>query len=194
MKVKGVICPECGAFVFSRCTDDLRHCPCEFISVDGGREQLRVGHLGDVPPKIGEYEFPMTQSDLYTDWNTKTDKYGIIPADRVEEVVTELETGAAIALEPLPEDSPWPSAEEKAYWAPKGRDLALSVVAKVNASDRSKAGWQAELIEHTALSLAKMFALVARDRDMATKESFLKGIQDAAAKTNIVGPDGGGIN
>lgn len=183
MKVQGVICPneECGAFIFSRARHDYHHCPCGEVSIDGGRDYLRVGFKGQAP-QAGEYDFPGDQRMLFDDWNQHTDKYGVVPAERVPEVVSIVETKTEADLVPAQErDSPWPSLEERDYWMPKGRDTALSVVGKVN-SLKGKEGWREELVEHTALELARMFAIVARERNLADKDAMMEGLRRAASE------------
>jgi Zn-finger nucleic acid-binding protein len=183
MKVQGVICPneECGVFVYSRAGHDMRYCPCGDVAADGGREYLKVA-FKKVAPKVGDYECPVSAQALYDDWNTHKDVYGHVPADKVAELVTVVESEGIPVDKDLPEDSPWPSPEEKAYWTPKGAGMAMSVVAKVNTLDHSEKDWQKELIDFVAVELAKLYALVARERNLVSREAMMEGLKRAAAE------------
>ena len=79
MKVRGVECQECGDFVFSRVRHDMRYCSCKSSAADGGQEpQGYIRTLGPCVTKTREVP-DATRSELFEDWNTGADKYGLIP-------------------------------------------------------------------------------------------------------------------
>lgn len=83
-RIRGMVCPQCKDFVFSRARHDMRSCTCKAIAVDGGREYLKVSwdpSKTHITPSTYRY---ITQSDavLLRDWNFSKDKYGIIKAKK----------------------------------------------------------------------------------------------------------------
>jgi hypothetical protein len=47
--------------------------------VDGGLDHLRYGWAGDKPPKITNLRLiDVTSKQLYTDWNSNTDHFGLM--------------------------------------------------------------------------------------------------------------------
>ena len=79
MKVNAFKCPKCAAIVFSRTRHDYRWCPCKTIAVDGGLEYSRVVYDSVLPENV-TLEVDQTKEQLYDDWNSKQDKFGIILA------------------------------------------------------------------------------------------------------------------
>lgn len=77
-EVSAVTCPKCKATVFSRARHDFRSCPCEYVSIDGGFDYIKVSFAGDTPPKYFMLEIEQTQDELYHDWNHHEDRYGIL--------------------------------------------------------------------------------------------------------------------
>jgi len=80
IKVNAYVCPKCGDKVFSRAHHDYRNCTCGEIAVDGGFEYTRIA-FKDVSPQSIELEIDATKKDLYFDWNSTTDMFGIIKKD-----------------------------------------------------------------------------------------------------------------
>lgn len=76
-KVTGIVCPTCKAFIFSRAHHDFHYCKCGECFVDGGFEYLRFGWTKTQPIRATT-EVRQTQRELFSDWNKKEDKYGII--------------------------------------------------------------------------------------------------------------------
>jgi len=85
MKIRGIICPNCFDFVFSRSHYDCRRCTCGQVYVDGGQHIKeknilnfqRAGFTYKVPIPA----FLMTEYGYYIyymDWNLETDILGII--------------------------------------------------------------------------------------------------------------------
>ncbi len=67
-------CTDCGDLVFSRTRHDMRWCTCRKIAVDGGFDECRLmGH-----PKKVEMYIEQTKEELYQDWNTRRNQYGLI--------------------------------------------------------------------------------------------------------------------
>jgi hypothetical protein len=79
MKVMAIKCPHCENIIFSRAQHDFRECPCGKVFIDGGQEYTRYGHDNDIQQvEMMEIEVKQTKQELYNDWNTSTDSYGII--------------------------------------------------------------------------------------------------------------------
>ena len=78
--VKGLVCPRCRQFVYSRAHHDMRSCKCGAVSVDGGFEYFRAL----VDPELGDQVFmeetlvDATKIALFVDWNTRQTKFGVI--------------------------------------------------------------------------------------------------------------------
>lgn len=77
MKINAYQCPKCQAVVFSRTRHDYRWCPCETIAVDGGLDYARVVYNDMIPERM-ELNIDVTREELYTDWNRRSDKWGIV--------------------------------------------------------------------------------------------------------------------
>lgn len=73
-------CPVCGDIIFSRARHDFHSCSCGAVSIDGGFSYTRVLWSPDIkdPPKTFELEVDQTPTELYDDWNTQADKFGVI--------------------------------------------------------------------------------------------------------------------
>ncbi len=78
--VKAIKCPKCKETIFSRALHDFHSCSCKTVSIDGGFDYTRVlfSPIMRKPPEIFEIEVEQTPMELYEDWNTQTDKFGII--------------------------------------------------------------------------------------------------------------------
>lgn len=77
MKINAIKCKTCKDTIFSRARHDCRSCSCGEIYVDGGFDYTRVGFT-EAPPDSLEIEIEQTKKELYNDWATKKDKFGII--------------------------------------------------------------------------------------------------------------------
>lgn len=77
MKISAVKCPKCKDIIYSRARHDMRACSCEDTTIDGGFDYCKVGFI-DATPEIVQLDLEVTKAELYHDWNTGTDKYGII--------------------------------------------------------------------------------------------------------------------
>lgn len=90
IKIVGIKCPKCLDVIYSRARHDYHHCSCgtnedgtedSGISIDGGFDYLRYGWSNDIKLsdiEIVEVEVNATKQELYDDWNTRQNKYGVI--------------------------------------------------------------------------------------------------------------------
>jgi hypothetical protein len=79
-EVTTITCPICGYTVFSRARHDFRSCNCGKVYIDGGFDYVKLGYnpeLGNIKTK--QKKIPQTPMELYEDWNTGADLYGLIP-------------------------------------------------------------------------------------------------------------------
>ena len=80
MNIKALKCLVCNSIIYSRARHDCRFCHCGQAFVDGGFDRYcqRVG--AEFPDKVQyvDIEVPVTKDELFQDWNTSTDKYGLI--------------------------------------------------------------------------------------------------------------------
>lgn len=85
-KVNAVTCPICKDTIFSRANHDFRRCTCQAIYIDGGFSYIRLGASNEAINQgficeCQELEVPQSKKELYDDWNTSKDKYGLIKVD-----------------------------------------------------------------------------------------------------------------
>ena len=84
MRIRVYHCPFCLYWVYSRAQHDYRNCACGRIAVDGGFTYTKISF----DPKMGKaprskyIHLKVSKDTLYADWNTNTDKYGLINEDR----------------------------------------------------------------------------------------------------------------
>ena len=74
-------CPICKESVYSRYLFDTRTCRCGKVQVSGGSEFFEVILQPELSPDavfITQINLPVTKEQLYIDWATATNKYGII--------------------------------------------------------------------------------------------------------------------
>lgn len=76
-RVMAVKCRNCGDIIYSRARHDFRTCECGDCFVDGGFEYFKYGWSGRKPIRK-RINLPVERNVLYDDWNTGTNKYGII--------------------------------------------------------------------------------------------------------------------
>ena len=76
-KVAASICPRCLDLIFSRARHDFHHCTCKDIYIDGGFDYTRGGWTNEFPYQV-VYEVEQTRDELYKDYATMADQYGII--------------------------------------------------------------------------------------------------------------------
>jgi hypothetical protein len=80
-KVSALRCSKCGDVVFSRAGHDFRSCTCGSLSVDGGRNYMRIAFdpkfIAGLDSLVKmELELPINEQELYKDWNYSVDKWG----------------------------------------------------------------------------------------------------------------------
>lgn len=80
MKVPATKCKNCGDIIFSRARHDFRECSCGQTFIDGGfSEYCRIGgNVVDTEKPFFEIEIEQTKEELYIDYNSYKDKYGVI--------------------------------------------------------------------------------------------------------------------
>ena len=80
MKVIAIKCPKCGDTVFSRAVHDYRGCSCPDdmgVAIDGGFSYTRISGVID-GGKTFAVKVRATKKQLYEDWNSGKDKFGLI--------------------------------------------------------------------------------------------------------------------
>lgn len=81
IEVSAITCPNCGDIIFSRTRHDHHSCSCGSVSIDGGFDYMRIHFTQEVNPEHIKHltlELDITKQDLFNDWNSSTDKYGVI--------------------------------------------------------------------------------------------------------------------
>jgi hypothetical protein len=80
-RVTTVTCPKCEVEIYSRARHDLRSCRCGTF-IDGGFDYLRYGGPdGFSAPKIRTRYVRATKLEIFRDWNTGEDRFGLIKGD-----------------------------------------------------------------------------------------------------------------
>ena len=85
MKVTIVQCLKCKDIIWSRAGHDFRWCTCKSVAVDGGRNYTKVSGNPNGYVMSDDYEVGITEDEAHKDWNTSTDKYGLISLVKKEE-------------------------------------------------------------------------------------------------------------
>lgn len=81
LTVNAVICKKCGDTIYSRATNDMRWCSCSSTSIDGGFEYTKVsGNPGEFEQTT--IRIKATVEELYRDWNSDEEKFGLIKKER----------------------------------------------------------------------------------------------------------------
>lgn len=70
-------CLLCGDILFSRCRHDYRCCSCGNTSVDGGFYMFKFAWKIR-RPKTYKLKIIQNKHELYDDWNTSANKFGLI--------------------------------------------------------------------------------------------------------------------
>jgi len=83
--VKAIKCPKCGYTIFSRARHDYRSCSCKAASIDGEFDYVKINFPTDIEiPKIFELRIEQTPKELYDDWNSRREDFGLIPPKKEE--------------------------------------------------------------------------------------------------------------
>lgn len=77
MKVIAVYCKVCKCLIFSRSRHDMRWCPGQHISIDGGTNYVKLSFDSEAP-ETKQIDVSQSSKELYDDWNKGEDKFGII--------------------------------------------------------------------------------------------------------------------
>ena len=78
MKVSAVRCRGCGDTIYSRARHDFHWCSCESVAVDGGFEYLKLSAKTEADFEHLQIEVDATKRQLFDDWNSSADKFGVI--------------------------------------------------------------------------------------------------------------------
>jgi hypothetical protein len=76
LEVGAIQCPSCKDIVFSRASHDMRSCRCAAVSIDGGRDYMKVSFAKVAPATIKLTLIGLTSGNLYDDWNRRFDLLG----------------------------------------------------------------------------------------------------------------------
>jgi hypothetical protein len=77
-RVTTVTCSKCATETYSRTRHDYHLCECGGTMVDGGFDYLRYGSdPGYARPLIRIRYVNATRKELYDDWNTHEEKFGV---------------------------------------------------------------------------------------------------------------------
>ena len=76
MKITALVCPKCKDTIFSRTRHDMRFCSCGTVAIDGGFDYCKVS--GKPPLEFKELDLDVTERELYDDYNTGADIFGLI--------------------------------------------------------------------------------------------------------------------
>ena len=78
LTVNAIECLNCGDKIFSRTGQDFRQCDCKNVSVEGGLKHFKynISPLADFA--IKKIKVDLTINELYDDWNSMNDRYGLI--------------------------------------------------------------------------------------------------------------------
>ena len=77
LTVNAAECFKCEDIIYSRTVHDLRYCSCGEIAVDGGLERFYIISKS-LSPKTMKLEIKATAHELYNDWNTMTNEFGLV--------------------------------------------------------------------------------------------------------------------
>lgn len=73
----GLKCEICEDIIYSRAINDYRSCSCGEISIDGGFDYTRASFKKHQGIGVRLILNGVSRKDLYEDWNTGRDNYGI---------------------------------------------------------------------------------------------------------------------
>jgi hypothetical protein len=76
LAVGALHCHKCDVVIYSRAGHDFHYCDCKDIFIDGGRGYMRWGCEPGASYSGVTLMLPVTQRELYDDWNNRDEKYG----------------------------------------------------------------------------------------------------------------------
>lgn len=83
MIVTAAHCLDCKVWILSRSQHDMRFCPEGHVGIDGGASYVRLS-FKTTPPEVRRVVIDATPLQLFDDWNTGKDEFGIIPEAEVK--------------------------------------------------------------------------------------------------------------
>ena len=87
LTIKAIECNECRDVIYSRTHQDFRQCSCGNISVDGGLQYFKYNANPASLFKVKKIQIDATIDELYNDYDSMNDRFGLIHADsQVQEV------------------------------------------------------------------------------------------------------------
>lgn len=93
LKVSAIKCPKCGDTIFSRAHHNFYYCSCGgcFIGCLISRK-CALGRWDPkyFAPKSFDIEIKVTKEELYEDWNSSINKYGIIKGNGLDKAFTKV--------------------------------------------------------------------------------------------------------
>lgn len=120
LTVNAMKCLICGDIVYSRARHDFRSCSCGNIYVDRGLDYFRYGYVDATRTETQPLALPMTESELYEDWNRNINKFGLIKGDlemvkttAVKSVVKKVTTAKKAPAKVVEDDF---AIRHKDYW------------------------------------------------------------------------------
>ena len=81
MIVNTIQCPLCSDIIYSRARYDLHWCGCGNLGIDGGFDYVKISYNSKyvkMVPAVHEIDVAASKKELYDDWNTGADRFGII--------------------------------------------------------------------------------------------------------------------
>ena len=78
MKIKAIKCLTCGDIIYSMARWDFRRCGCMSVAVDGGFDYCKISAKDPSKIKFVDIEVNANKEELYRDWNSGRNKYGLI--------------------------------------------------------------------------------------------------------------------
>ena len=85
MFVNAVECKECDATDYSRTHEDVRMCTCGRVTVMGGQEHFKFDVYTNPTYEVKKIKVEASAQELYDDWESMEDKFGLIKHETKEE-------------------------------------------------------------------------------------------------------------
>lgn len=141
-KVWAVKCPKCGDMLYSRAQQDTRTCSCQDVNISGPNELLRVGFKVSQPIRF-EIEVEASSNDLFLDWRSRANKFGLIKAVVPEVTVETVPMKESATSKPVePPLVVVPPAKQDATSTTSSADQNRSNPAGSGSSRRRRRGFQ----------------------------------------------------
>jgi hypothetical protein len=82
MKIHAIYCNHCKNTIYSRARHDMRSCTCKTVAVDGGFDYSKISFKEDGDFQRITIEVDTTKDQLFEDWNTNVNKFGLIKENK----------------------------------------------------------------------------------------------------------------